>query len=57
MRLVSRTIPKKVRDCVGPSSFSKARGTPRYEHTSLIMLRFSWQIVDEGGPMVKKLSR
>ena len=48
---------QKVRDCVGPFSFSKARGTSRYEHTSLIMLRFSRQVVDEGGPMVKKLSR
>ena len=40
---VSKTIPKKVRLCDEPSSFSIASGMPSCEHTSLMVLRLPKQ--------------
>jgi len=40
--LVSRVIPKKVRESDGPSTYSVARGMPRKSHNCFMADRFSW---------------
>ena len=37
---VPRTMPRKVCDVDGPSTFSKAKGAPRWRQIDLMMSRF-----------------
>ena len=39
---VSSSMPRKVRQCEGPSSLSVARGTPNSVQTACILSRFCW---------------
>ena len=55
--LVSKVMPKKVRQCDGPSTFSRASGIPSVEHISLIVHKLWVQVEDPGGPRVKKPSK
>ena len=43
-------IPKNVSESDGPSAFSKAKGIPSCEHTSLIVVRLFWYTSEFGGP-------
>ena len=54
---VSKVMPKNVRLWEGPSTFSRASGIPRVEHTSLIVARLRAHVEDPEGPRVKKSSR
>ena len=53
---VSKVMPRNVRLWEGPSTFSRASGMPRVEHTSLIMVRLRAHVEDPGGPSIKKSS-
>ena len=46
---MSNVIPRNVRQVVGPSTFSKARGTPNSLHTLVNSFKLSWQVDDPGG--------
>ena len=49
MRCVSKTIPRKVKEVVGPSAFSNARGMPRSVHICWIVSKLRWQVCAPGG--------
>ena len=55
--IVSSVMPKKGKVVDGPSTFSKARGTPKYLHIWVNISKLCWQIKEDGGPIVKKSSR
>ena len=54
---VSKVMPKNVQLWEGPSTFSRASGIPRVEHTPLTVTRLCAHVEDPGGPRVKKSSR
>ena len=57
--LVSKVMPRKVRILEWPSTFSRASGKPREEHTFLIVTRLCacTHMEDPGGPSIKKSSK
>ena len=57
MRSVSRCIPRKVRVVAELSVFSSATGMPRYVQAARMILSRREQMLDAGGPAVKKSSR
>ena len=57
MRIVSISIPKKVRERAGPSNFSSASGMLRFWQVCWMAAKLSWHVVESAQPMIRNLSR
>ena len=55
--LVSKIIPKSGRKVAGSSFFCKVMDSPSFSHVLVMILYFSLQISEVGGPMVKNSSK
>ena len=56
MRMVSGVIPRKQIVFKGPSTFSSAKGIPKYSHGCSRMSKLFLQVAKLGGPIVRKSS-